>query len=338
MYLQAVAEHLGLGATDFTCLSLIGDEGPLTPGALVARVGLTSGAITGVVDRLERVGWVRREPDPGDRRRVRVAVVPERQAELRPYYAPMAGATEDVLAGFNPAERRTLARYLARSRAVLEQQTLHLRAQDWVVAGVAGDALTAPLGTTVEGHLRLVGLSAMAQVRGTDLGADLFRIDAVGPAPAVDLSRGRLTVSGRRGLRRRRAERLTIAVNSAIPWTIEVSGGASRLSADLAALELRSLTISGGASRLEIHLPPPSGRVPVRVTGGTSRIDLHRPAGVPASLRIRGGASSVTFDGSVLGAIGGELRLTSDGFAAAGDAYEVELTGGASRITLDAAG
>jgi DNA-binding MarR family transcriptional regulator len=68
------AERLGINETDLHCLNIIENGGGLTAGELAVQSGLTNGAITGVLDRLERVGFAQRVPDPGDRRRVHVEV------------------------------------------------------------------------------------------------------------------------------------------------------------------------------------------------------------------------------------------------------------------------
>ena len=69
---QAAAPLIGINQTDLICLNVLFRRGPLSAGALASAVGLTTGAITTVVDRLERAGYVRRTGDPGDRRRVLV--------------------------------------------------------------------------------------------------------------------------------------------------------------------------------------------------------------------------------------------------------------------------
>lgn len=69
---QAVADALGINRTDMRCLDVISREGPQTAGKLASATGLTSGAMTAALDRLERVGYARRVRDPGDRRRVLV--------------------------------------------------------------------------------------------------------------------------------------------------------------------------------------------------------------------------------------------------------------------------
>jgi DNA-binding MarR family transcriptional regulator len=78
------AERLGISETDLHCMNIIENSGGLTAGELAVQSGLTNGAITGVLDRLERAGFAQRIPDPGDRRRVQVEVTAEfyKRAEL----------------------------------------------------------------------------------------------------------------------------------------------------------------------------------------------------------------------------------------------------------------
>jgi DNA-binding MarR family transcriptional regulator len=86
---DAIARAGGLGGPDLQLVGILMSEGAMTPGALARRTGLgTGGAITSAVDRLEREGYVRRERDPADRRRVLVSAVPERVFErVGPIYA-----------------------------------------------------------------------------------------------------------------------------------------------------------------------------------------------------------------------------------------------------------
>src|SRR6266487_3918420 len=78
LFHHVVAERLGLGPTDHKCLDLVRERGPMAGSDLSAITGLTSGAITGVVARLERTGYLRREPDPHDGRKhiLRLAMKP----------------------------------------------------------------------------------------------------------------------------------------------------------------------------------------------------------------------------------------------------------------------
>lgn len=84
------AERLGINETDLLCLNIIENSGGLTAGELAVQSGLTNGAITGVLDRLERAGFARRVPDPGDRRRVRVEVTPAFYKRAGRIWGPMA--------------------------------------------------------------------------------------------------------------------------------------------------------------------------------------------------------------------------------------------------------
>src|SRR6266852_1771624 len=70
MFHQAIADRLGMNITDHKCADILSRTGPITAGELAQRTGLTTGAITGVIDRLEKAGFVCRAKDPSDRRRV----------------------------------------------------------------------------------------------------------------------------------------------------------------------------------------------------------------------------------------------------------------------------
>jgi hypothetical protein len=104
--------------------------------------------------------------------------------------------------------------------------------------------------------------------------------------------------------------------------------------ADLSDLRLQGVHLCGGASRVDLTLPAPSGTVPVRVSGGASHLTLRRPAGVAVRLRVGGGLSKLAFDDMQLGAVGGHSHWQSPAYANATDRYDLEITGGASRLTV----
>jgi DNA-binding MarR family transcriptional regulator len=95
---KLAAETLGVNDTDLHCLNIIENSGELSAGDLAARSGLTSGAVTGVIDRLERAGYARRVPDPADRRRVRVEVTPAFYARAERIWGPLAADWHSALA------------------------------------------------------------------------------------------------------------------------------------------------------------------------------------------------------------------------------------------------
>jgi DNA-binding MarR family transcriptional regulator len=84
------AERLGVSRTDLHCLNTIENNGGMTAGELAEAVGLTTGAVTGVIDRLERVGFARRVSDPADRRRVKVEVTPKFYSRADRIWGPLA--------------------------------------------------------------------------------------------------------------------------------------------------------------------------------------------------------------------------------------------------------
>src|ERR1700682_6504871 len=88
LFHQAVAERLGLVQTDHKCLDLLRERGAMTGSDLAAITDLTSGAITGVVARLERAGYLQREPDPHDRRQQILSPVLERMRDIHDVLDP----------------------------------------------------------------------------------------------------------------------------------------------------------------------------------------------------------------------------------------------------------
>ncbi|HET9847803.1 MAG TPA: hypothetical protein VFR68_04520 [Candidatus Dormibacteraeota bacterium] len=126
----------------------------------------------------------------------------------------------------------------------------------------------------------------------------------------------------------------SVSLNPARAWAIEIRGGVSRLDGDLRRLELAGIDVVGGASQFDVQLPRPTGPVRIGVSGGASNLTLRRPATVPARLHVGGGASKLALDDLFFGAVGGPVRLESPGYPAADDRYEVEIGGGASKITV----
>jgi DNA-binding MarR family transcriptional regulator len=107
------ADRLGVNRTDLHCLNAIENAGGLTAGELATEVGLTTGAVTGVVDRLERAGFARRVPDLADRRRVKVEVTPKFYARAERIWAPLAAEWESSLAShFTATELARITEFL----------------------------------------------------------------------------------------------------------------------------------------------------------------------------------------------------------------------------------
>ena len=114
---QQVLEHLGLGvsAADGQFMTLLEFQGPLSPGELARLSGLSTGTVTGVIDRLERAGLVRRTRHPSDRRKVVVSLDADRiERELGPLYAPQATRLAEVVTSYTPEQLEVIAQFLER--------------------------------------------------------------------------------------------------------------------------------------------------------------------------------------------------------------------------------
>lgn len=108
-----VSRITGMGASESQFLHLLQLHGPMTPSELARRSGLTSGTVTGVLDRLEELGFASRERHPTDRRKVVVTVNEQRLgSELAPHFEGQAEFLNDVLGQLSPAEMRAVSKFL----------------------------------------------------------------------------------------------------------------------------------------------------------------------------------------------------------------------------------
>jgi len=110
-----VGAHVELKDVDLDCLDLINRHGPLSPSALARRAGLHPATMTGILDRLERGGWVARDRDPSDRRAVLVRALRDRNAELFRLYSGMNTSMDQLCAGYADTELELLADFLRRT-------------------------------------------------------------------------------------------------------------------------------------------------------------------------------------------------------------------------------
>ena len=127
LFSQAVAERLGMHATDIETMDLLNTLGPMTPGELSKRTGLTSGATTRLIDRLERAGYVRRKPEPLDRRCVIIEPVEENLGELGALFEPLAQGMTELWAQFNDEDLDIIIRFARQSNIVTAEVNARLR-------------------------------------------------------------------------------------------------------------------------------------------------------------------------------------------------------------------
>ncbi|MFE7776368.1 MarR family transcriptional regulator [Streptomyces sp. NPDC057445] len=126
-----VAQRLGLNVTDLTCLGFVLEaeaaQEPLTAGELAQRANLTTGAITGVITRLERAGYAHRRSDPGDRRRVRVVADETAAARLFEVYEPNYLRMADLFADYSPEEIAVLSDWFTRATEIMRASLEEVR-------------------------------------------------------------------------------------------------------------------------------------------------------------------------------------------------------------------
>ena len=125
---QAAADRIGINATDLNCLNILSFRGQMTAGELAKATGLTTASITGMVDRLEEAGYVTRERDPHDRRRVVVKLVLDRaMRDVASLFLPMMRAWREMAARYSDDELRLIVGYYARMETILREHLSRLR-------------------------------------------------------------------------------------------------------------------------------------------------------------------------------------------------------------------
>jgi DNA-binding MarR family transcriptional regulator len=132
---DAAADYFGVNRTAMRCMEVLDRTGQLTAGEIARQTGLTSGAATALLDRLERAGYLRRLRDPGDRRRILVELTDQARAATQAVYGPLAGAVTEF-ERYTDAELELLADFLRTGSGMLLENTERVRG---LIAGRAAD-------------------------------------------------------------------------------------------------------------------------------------------------------------------------------------------------------
>jgi DNA-binding MarR family transcriptional regulator len=128
---QAAADRIGINATDLNCLNILSFGGHMTAGELARATGLTTASITGVVDRLEEAGFVSRERDPHDRRRVVVTLSLERAMhDVASVFQPVLRDWRTLAARYSDDELRLIVDFYARMEQVFRDHLVRLRTEE----------------------------------------------------------------------------------------------------------------------------------------------------------------------------------------------------------------
>ena len=228
-------------------------------------------------------------------------------------FASVAGDLE--LAGLSAAEARDVA-------------TMLLTAALTAPAPAAAPALDpgAPAEVAIDTGSRGVVLRA-----GSASMTALFEVprDQASASPAVE--RGESVVVRRlRGVGHGE-----IHLNPNRPWRFRVQAPTWHTVIDAAGLDVRAIHVDSGAAKLECFLPPPRGIVPIEISGGVAGVALHRPAAVAVVARLSAGVVKARLDGDAIKVTMSDLEWQSEGASRARDRYEVRVSGGAVKVTLD---
>ncbi|WP_223258148.1 MarR family winged helix-turn-helix transcriptional regulator [Thermogemmatispora tikiterensis] len=333
-FFRVAATQAGLAAdTDIQVLDLLDLAGEVSAGQLAELMGMISGAIAKVLNRLEASGLVYRERDKSDGRRVIVRLTAGKE-ELRKVRAMLAALEEtwdEVISSYNEEQLAFLLAFLQRSNTLSRQQLLQLQE---TALPEERSIFSAPLDDLPQGRLVFLSAGIRLVLRTSSEMAELYQARFKGAVPNVTVQGGVVTIRYPRQFLlltgdQRQAE---ITLNGSIPWQIVVQSGGSDVFADLSGLNLASFEVRGVGSQILLQLPVPSGVVPIRISGGGSEIVVQRPAGVAAQAHLKGWGSAWAFDGQTY--MGNKLRLSSAGFDPADPYYLIEVTSSGSTVTI----
>src|ERR687887_2128841 len=123
---EHVAARLGINRTDLRALDILDQRGPISAGELAEAMHLSSGAVTTLVDRIERVGYAQRRRDADDRRRVLVELTPKLRAGSEDFYQPLFEGTSRLLEPRSDEELLTMIEFLEQGRELVERELRRL--------------------------------------------------------------------------------------------------------------------------------------------------------------------------------------------------------------------
>lgn len=334
-FFRVAAAQTGMAVTDIQVMDLLDLIGPSTAGQLAELTGLTTGAITRILDRLEKTELVRRERDPNDGRKVivRLARGTDDTHKMRSILSSVGTAWNEVVSLYDEEQIAFLLEFLTHSNALSRQKLVQLQQE---VSPDEGGVFSASLEDQERGQLIVSCGIARLSLHADDRMTKLYQARFEGPIPKVSAKEGRVTVRYPRrllglGEKQGRAE---IALSSAIPWQIVIHGGAAEVEAHLHGLDLARMEIMGGFSLIRLDLGAPTGRVPIQIKGGASDITVMRPVGVAARAHLKGWVSELVFDEQAWSGAGNNVRLQSPGFDPTVPCYDIEITSYANMVTI----
>ena len=247
-------------------MDLLESSDPTTAGQLADLTVLTTGAITGMLNRLEEARLVRRERDPNDGRRVIVRL--ERGTDeihkIGPIFDSLGKAWDELASDYDHDQIAFFLEFLKRSNAMSRKEFIRLQEAPSSEGNLLRSALRSeewptrcPLRNLPAdlAYRRGDGRALPGSLRGTDAECRGQRRGGHYPLSTTSVGSGWAAACGGGHAQRRH------------PWQIVIQGGASDVTAELGGLDLAGLEVKGGLSSIRLELPMPSGVVPIRISG-----------------------------------------------------------------------
>jgi len=335
-FFRAAAARTGKTVTDMQVIDILDITGPTTAGRLAELTGLTTAAVTGLLNRMEEAELVSRERDLEDGRRIIVQLVrdTDEMHKISAILDPLWKSWEEMASGYSDEQIAFLLEFFKRSNAISRNEIVRLQE----APSGHGKIYSAPLGDLESARLVLSSGISMLTLRAETGMTDLYRARFEGPVPDVKAKDGVVTIRYQRrltdwvqGAAKRMAD---VTLSTAIPWWITIHGGAAEVTAKLGALDLAGLEVKGGMSMINLNLPKPTRSVPIRISGGASEIVVRRPPGVAARVHLKGWSSSFHFDDQTYINMGNNARMQTPGYDATAPGYNIKILSSVSAITV----
>jgi DNA-binding MarR family transcriptional regulator len=331
-FFRVAATQTGMAAdTDIQVMDILDLAGEVSAGQLADLMGMTTGAIARILNRLEEAGLVHRERDPNDGRRVIVRLErgKDEMHKVRSILSSLEKTWDEVVSRYDEEQLAFLLEFLQHNNALSGKELVQLQE----VPPGGGKIFSAPLEELSRG--RLVVSSCTRLILRTSEGmAELYQARFEGSVPNVAAKDGVVTIRYPRRLLDLSGEQrqAVVTLSRAIPWQIVIQGGGSDVTAELGGLDLEGGEIKGGGSRIHLELPVPSEVVPIRISGGGSEIIVRRPAGVAVRAHLKGGGSALVFDDQTH--VGNNVWLQSSDFEPTAPYYNIEVACSGSMIAI----
>jgi DNA-binding MarR family transcriptional regulator len=331
-FFRVAATQIGMAAdTDIQVMDILDLAGEVSAGQLADLMGMTTGAIARILNRLEEAGLVRRARDKSDGRRVIVRLErgKDEMHKVHSILASLEKTWDEVVSRYDEEQLAFLLEFLQHSNALSRKELVQLQE----VPPDEGKIFSAPLEDLSSGQL-VVSSCARLTLRTSEGMVELYQARFEGSVPNVAAKDGVVTIRYPRRLLGLSGEQrqAVVTLSRAIPWQMVIQSGGSDVTAELGGLDLASFEIKGGGSRIHLELPVPSGVVPIRISGGGSEIMVRRPAGVAVRAHLKGWGSACVFDDQTH--MGNNGWLQSSGLEPTASYYNIEVASSGSMVTI----